>query len=97
MSEDAHDSESPISKPPTPGIPPPPGQPPAPGPVPAVLRAGKYAFSTLLGGSDDWWQINDTEQGYAVVSVQASLPHAERIARFAWGLITDREQQSDTK
>jgi hypothetical protein len=55
-------------------------------------RKGKFA---LVGpgkhGSPDWWQINDLEKMYAVVSVQASFPHAEEVIRFAWEQIPDKE------
>ncbi len=55
-----------------------------PAPVGDVAeRKGKYAFSPP-SGSHDWWQINDMERMYAVVSIQASALHAEEIARFAW-------------
>lgn len=67
-----------------------PGPPPPPGPIPAVERKGKYAFSPP-SGAHDWWDINDMERMYAVVSIQAGIPSAEVIARFAWGAIREGE------
>jgi hypothetical protein len=51
-----------------------------------VERKGKY---TLVppAGAHDWWQINDMELMYAVVSVQASFPDAEKSVRFAWSFL----------
>jgi hypothetical protein len=69
------------------GNPFPPGTPGNPNPpVVAVERRGKYAFAPP-SGAHDWWEINDMEKMYAVVSIQASVPHAEEIARFAWSKI----------
>jgi hypothetical protein len=51
-----------------------------------IERKGKYALS-LPSGAHDWWEINDMERMYAVVSVQSSVPDAEEIVRFAWGKI----------
>lgn len=48
-----------------------------------VERKGKYALVPPAGDCD-WWQINDTDLGYAVLTVQTSVACAEEIARFAW-------------
>lgn len=56
------------------------------GPQPAAAessRKGKYALARPAG-AHDWWQINDMEKMYAVVSIQASFPDAEKIIMDAW-------------
>ena len=50
-------------------------------------RNGKYALVGPVKGGYDWWSINDMEEMYAVVTVQAKVPQAERIIRFAWDLL----------
>ena len=54
-------------------------------------RKGKFAF-TPPSGDNDWWMINDMERMYAVVSVQSSVPDAEKITQFAWDKIVHAEQ-----
>jgi hypothetical protein len=48
-----------------------------------VERKGKYVLAPP-SGELDWWEINDMEKMYAIVTIQASIPGAEEIARFAW-------------
>jgi len=38
-------------------------------------------------GDYDWWEITDMIKSYAVVTVQASMPNAEKIARLAWAAL----------
>jgi hypothetical protein len=52
-------------------------------------RKGKFALVGPVPGGTQWWQINDREKMYAVVSVQASFPHAEEVIRFAWAQIPE--------
>lgn len=52
---------------------------------------GRYALVGPVQGVD-WWQINDMEKMYAVVSVQASLPEAEKIIHYAWDQIIHEER-----
>lgn len=54
-------------------------------------RKGKFALVGPVPGGTHWWQINDTEVEYAIVSVQAPFPHAEEVIRFAWAQIPDKE------
>jgi hypothetical protein len=35
-------------------------------------------------GAHDWWEINDMQKQYAVVSVQKDFPGAEVIAKAAF-------------
>jgi hypothetical protein len=48
----------------------------------------RFVLAHPVEGGVQWWQINDMEKMYAVFSVQASVPHAEEIARFAYAKIT---------
>lgn len=54
----------------------------------SVERKGKYALSPP-SEDHDWWEINDMEKMYAVVTIQSSIQDAEAIARFAWDKITE--------
>ena len=47
-------------------------------------RKGKYALAGPTAGGFDWWMINDLEKMYAVVTVQASFPDAEKVIRGIW-------------
>ena len=53
---------------------------------------GKYALIGPVPGGDDWWQINNMQKMYAVVSVQATFPNAEQVIRFAWAQISEGEE-----
>ena len=48
----------------------------------------RYSLTHPVEGGVQWWFVNDLVDQYAVVSVQASVPHAEEIARFAYEKIT---------
>ena len=47
---------------------------------------GRYVLVAPSGGHD-WWDVNDIDKQYAVVSVQSDLPNAQRIAEVAFELI----------
>lgn len=49
-------------------------------------RKGKFAL-TPPSDSHQWWEINDMEQMYAVVSIQSTFSWAENIIRLAWNNI----------
>lgn len=51
---------------------------------------GKYTL-TPPSGAFNWWEINDMEKMYAVITVQASFPNAEAAIRFAWDQLDARE------
>jgi hypothetical protein len=73
----------------TPGNPNPPvnaTEPPKPQHVPALQTTddGRYVLAHPVSGGFDWWEINDMQKMYAVVTVQASFPEAEQVARFAF-------------
>jgi len=53
-------------------------------------RKGKYALTYPIPDGYDWWAINDMEKMYAIVTVQASVPHAEEIIRFAWSKLPEK-------
>jgi hypothetical protein len=57
-------------------------------------RKGKYALvppARLVENPEglDWWEINDMEEGYSIVTVQASFPNAEQVIRVAWAQIPE--------
>jgi hypothetical protein len=68
-------------------------QPTASKPTSKVERKGKYAL-TPPQGANDWWEINDMEKMYSIVTVQAEMPSAEEIMRFAWGRLTAQPMTS---
>ena len=49
----------------------------------------RYSLVGPVPGGSDWWEINDMEKMYAVTTVQASFPNAEKVIRFAWSQIPD--------
>ena len=49
----------------------------------------RFRLAHPVSGGYDWWAINDMENQYAVVTVKASLSHAEEIARFAFDKIKE--------
>lgn len=49
----------------------------------------RFVLAHPVEGGNQWWEVNDMEKQYAVVTVQASVPHAEEIARFAYSKIVD--------
>jgi hypothetical protein len=53
-----------------------------------VERNGKYAF-VPPSGAYNWWSINDMENKWAEVSIKATLPGAERMARADWDILLD--------
>jgi hypothetical protein len=52
---------------------------------------GRYV---LVGpsGSNDWWMVNDMQEGYAVVTVQAKHPLSQRAAEVAFELFASEDQ-----
>jgi hypothetical protein len=61
-------------------------------------RKGKYALvpparSVEHPESYDWWVINDMEEGYSIVTVQASFPNAEQVIRNAWAQLPEKDTQ----
>lgn len=48
---------------------------------------GRFALANPVKGGIQFWEINDMQKMYAVVSVSASLPFAEEIARQAFDKI----------
>jgi hypothetical protein len=55
--------------------------------MPEETKTPRYVLVPPLGGND-WWMVNDIQEGYAIVTVQARHPHSEEIARSAYRLIT---------
>jgi hypothetical protein len=53
---------------------------------------GRYVL-TPPSGTNDWWEINDVQLGYAVVTVQARNANAKRIAEVAFELIAAADEQ----
>jgi hypothetical protein len=51
--------------------------------VPATKPAPRYVLSPP-SGAHDWWEINDMQKQYAVVTVQKDFPCAEAIAKAAF-------------
>ena len=57
-------------------------------------RKGKFVLSPP-SGTHDWWEINDMEKMYAVVSIQSSFPGAEQVAHDAWSHIGEQVLASE--
>ena len=55
-----------------------------PAPPLQTTADGRYVLAHPVRGGFDWWEINDMQKMYAVVTVQASFPEAEAVARFAF-------------
>ena len=80
-----------IGDPPTP--PPLPGHPPPPQPIPAVTWSADHRYVLVPpSGGNDWWDINDIKEDYAVVTVQDKHPNAQRIAEVAFELICSADE-----
>ena len=45
---------------------------------------GRFALVGPVKGGIQWWEINDMQKMYAVVSVSATIPFAEEIAKYAF-------------
>lgn len=52
-------------------------------------RKGKYVLAGPVPAAYDWWVINDMEEGYSIVTVQASFPNAEQVIRNAWAQLPE--------
>jgi hypothetical protein len=63
--------------------------------MPPVTRSvdGRYVLSSPSGGHD-WWEVNDMQKQYAVVTVQSTLSNAQRIAELAFELIAAAEESA---
>lgn len=57
----------------------------------------RYSLAHPVEGGYQWWAVNDMEKMYAVVSVSASAPYAEEIARFAFAKIAGSDLDSSGK
>lgn len=51
----------------------------------------RYSLCPPIPGGNQFWEINDMEQMFAVVAISASLPHAEREARRLYAMLTEEQ------